>query len=105
MPLALTNMRGLALNCRLAVNGIQWASRLLRGAFTSIASPHLTHGIGRMFRPGQRRQAVGQRLHFDAILHRADMLAQIAADAFVIDDGEGAMAVWSGPDANGLVSG
>ena len=49
--------------------------------------------IERVVGPGDRRQSVRQRLHLDAGLHRADMLAQIAADAFVVDHGEGAVAV------------
>src|ERR1700709_2106933 len=38
-----------------------------------------------MLRPGQRQPVAGLRHHGDAVLDRADVVAQIAADAFGID--------------------
>src|ERR1700761_19714 len=57
-----------------------------------------------MLRPGHWRQSGGDRPHLDAAFHGADMLAQIAAHAFMIVDRESTAAAGFCGNGNGLVS-
>src|SRR3546814_1247859 len=58
-----------------------------------------------MLGPRNRWQPVGNRIHTDALGHRAHDLAQVAAHAFVVDHGEAAATVGQVVEADRLMRG